>query len=193
MNARQANPNRYCGVAMAFHWSSVALVLALFASGALMTRLTPGSADQFSLYQLHKALGVSLLLLTVARVLWRLVSPRPPTLHHSTRAVALVVHITLYGALLVVPVVGWALVSVSTFAIPTRMFGIATWPHLPVLADLDPIIRASLEPVLSRAHTILAYAFIALVLFHSAAAIRGGRSILARMVPGLPPTRKGSA
>jgi cytochrome b561 len=188
MSAAGDGPRRYGGVAMAFHWVSVVLVLALIATGAVMTRLTPGSVDQFALYQLHKAIGVSVLLLTIARIAWRFVAlrpPSPPDLPRTTRAIAHGVHVGLYVLLLAVPLAGWALVSASTFNIPTSLFGIATWPHLPGLSDLDSASRARIEPVLSRIHVVLAYLISALILLHGTAALWHGRPIVARMLPGL--------
>jgi cytochrome b561 len=92
-------------------------------------------------------------------------------------------HVVLYLCLIAVPLAGWALVSSSTFNIQTSVFGLATWPHLPVLSDLDPASRARLEPILSRVHIALAYVLAGLVLLHSAAAIWHGRDVLARMLP----------
>jgi cytochrome b561 len=179
-------PERYDGFAMALHWLSVALVFALLATGPVMTRLTPGGADQFALYQLHKSLGVTLLLLTVVRWAWRW-HRRPPLLPAHVSAVvssaAELMHVLLYVFLVAVPLAGWALVSSSTLNIQTSMFGLATWPHLPVLSDLDPESRARIEPVLSRVHMTFAYVFAGLVLLHSAAAIWHGRPVMARMLP----------
>jgi cytochrome b561 len=183
---------RYDGAAMLFHWLSAVLVLALIAIGFVMTRLTAGGADQFTLYQLHKSLGVMLLLLTALRFVWRATRQSPPwpsgSLHRG-RAAGLM-HRVLYVCLFAVPLAGWALVSASTLNIPTTLFGLVTLPHFPVLSDLDPASRARVEPVFSRAHAILAYVLAGLVLLHSAAAIWHGRPVLARMAPRWP-RRKG--
>lgn len=188
MSAAGVDPRRHGGVAMAFHWASLVLVVALIATGVVMTRLTPGGVDQFALYQLHKAIGVCVLLLTMARIAWRLAAPRPPwppELPPRARAIAQGVHVGLYVLLVAVPIAGWTLVSASTFNIPTSLFGVTTWPHLPVLSDLDPASRARIEPVLSRGHVVLAYILAGLVLLHGAAALWHGRPILARMLPGI--------
>jgi cytochrome b561 len=181
--------HRYDGVALSLHWLSAALALTLITTGLIMTRLGAGSAGQFALYQLHKELGVTLLLLTALRAAWRAMRPPPPwppEVPHARRTGARLVHAALYLGLLAVPIAGWALVSASAFNIPTSLFGFATWPHLPVLSDLDAASRARIEPVLSRVHAILAYGLATLVLLHSAAAIWHGRSVLVRMVPRWP-------
>jgi cytochrome b561 len=189
MEPMAAPARRYDGAAILLHWSSVALVAALVGTGLVMTRLTAGSADQFALYQLHKALGVTLLLTTLLRCAWRVIRPPPPlpsVLSTTARAAARLGHVLLYLCLAAVPLAGWALVSASPLAIPTSLFGLATWPHLPVLSDLDPASRGRLAPVLARAHAMLAYALVGLVALHSAAALWHGRPVLARMTPGEP-------
>jgi cytochrome b561 len=180
---------RYDSISMSLHWLTAALVFSLIATGLIMTRLQAGSADQFAFYQLHKALGVVLLLLTALRGAWRAMRPPPPwppEVPHPGRLAARIVQAALYLCLVAVPIAGWALVSASPFNIPTSLFGLATWPHLPVLSDLDRASRARIEPVLSRVHAILAYGLATLVLLHSAAAIWHGRSMLARMLPRWP-------
>jgi len=181
-------PLRFGVVEISFHWLTFALASGLMASGLIMTRMAPGSADQFGLYQLHKALGVTLLVLVVARIAWRLMRHPPPwpsAVPPLARAFARVVHATLYLCLIAVPLAGWALVSTSTFNVPTSLFGLGTWPHLPVLSDLDAAGRARIEPILARAHAILAYGLAGLVLLHSGAALWHGKAVLSRMVPGL--------
>jgi cytochrome b561 len=180
--------DHYGGPEMALHWLSATLVVSLLGSGLVMTRLGAGSADQFAAYQLHKALGITLLLVTTVRYALRVTrqAPKdPPALPRAARVAARIVHRALYVALVTVPLFGWALVSVSTFNVPTSLFGLVTWPHLPVLPDLDRDLRVQLEPVLATWHKALAYGLAALVLLHSAAAIWHGRPVLARMVPGL--------
>ena len=94
------------------------------------------------------------------------------------------VHAALYLGLVAVPMTGWTVVSVSPFKIPTSIFGLGTWPTLPVLPDLDPEWRGRIEPVLVQVHAMLAYALIGLVLLHATAAVWHGRTVLTRMVPG---------
>jgi len=179
---------------MSLHWLSVALVVALFGTGLVMTRLAPGSADQFALYQLHKALGVTLLLLTLLRCARRAIRSPPPwpsVVSPSSRVAARLAHGMLYLCLIATPLAGWALVSVSPFNIETSLFGLATWPHLPVLSELDSASRAQIAPVVSRIHAVLAYLFAGLVALHSTAALWHGRPVLARMMPGT--SRRGEA
>ena len=69
---------RYGSVAMTLHWAIAALVLLQFPLALVMEGVEPFSREQFLLYGLHKSVGVTVLLLTAARLAWRWISPPPP-------------------------------------------------------------------------------------------------------------------
>lgn len=60
---------QYGRVAQLFHWLSMLLIVGLAIGGTIMTRLD-GGAQQSQMYQLHVTVGLVVLLLTVARVIW---------------------------------------------------------------------------------------------------------------------------
>lgn len=98
---------RYSTVAIVLHWSIAALVLYNLVSGLAKSLLPAG------FFQFHVSSGVTILILSVVRVLWRLTHRPPPKLPMRAweRGAAHVVHFLLYVAMLVVPLSGWALVS----------------------------------------------------------------------------------
>jgi cytochrome b561 len=147
---------------------------------------------KFQLYQLHKSIGITVLLLALLRLGWRLTHPAPLLPEDMPRSEKLVAHIThwlLYVLQIAVPMAGWALVSVSVLGIPTVLYGAVLWPHLPFLSSIEN--KAPVEALLATAHTWLAYAFICVVGAHIAAALRHHiiirDDILTRIVPGLRP------
>lgn len=181
-------PQRYSAVAIALHWSVAALILTLLAMGLWMTRLPPGSASQFALYQLHKSIGVTVLLLTALRLAWRLFHrppPLPPELGSWERAAARAAHAGLYALTVALPLTGWAMVSASPWNLPTILYGVVPWPHLPVLPDLAN--KAAAEAALKSAHAAGAWAMLALVALHIGAALKHHFAlrddVLARMLP----------
>ncbi|CAN5372644.1 hypothetical protein BH10PSE15_BH10PSE15_02680 [soil metagenome] len=98
---------RYSTVAIILHWAIAAAILYNLASGLLRSLLPTG------FFQFHVSSGITILVLSVARVAWRL-THRPPAflpMRRWERATAHVVHALLYAAILLVPVSGWALVS----------------------------------------------------------------------------------
>lgn len=182
---------RYAAVAIALHWAIAVLLVILVAIGWWMTRgegassAAPGTL-KFEAFQLHKALGILVLLLTLARVGWRLFNPPPPSfviVLPWEKALASAVYFAFYVLMVALPLTGWALVSSSPTGIPTLLFGVIEWPHLP-LPTTDAVAGA-----FDRTHAILAWTTVALIGLHIAGALKhqiiDGENILVRMAPGL--------
>jgi cytochrome b561 len=174
---------------MSLHWTIAIAILALLATGAVMVRLTPGSSLQLDLYQLHKSVGIAVLALSVARLLWRLFDPVPPlpvSLKRWEAALARATHIGFYVLVIVLPLSGWMMVSASVWNIPTVVFGLFTLPHLPVLASLQD--KKPVEDALKEVHEALAIGILVLLLLHVAGALKHHFVLrddtLARMLPG---------
>ena len=179
-------PRRYGWVAMAFHWSIAALILFAFGLGLYMTSLEEGF-EQFQLYQLHKSIGITVLLLAVLRGLWRLMNPHPPLppgMPAWERWLAHFSHYGLYVFMLAVPFIGWAMVSVSPLEIPTFLYNELPWPHLPLGFIAD---REAAEGAFSEAHELMAFTLIFLFCLHVAGALKhhfiARDDVLRRMLP----------
>lgn len=179
------SPARYTAVAMALHWLLALLILALFGLGVYMTDL-PFSPTRLKLYNWHKWAGVSLLLLSVLRLGWRL-SHRPPALPAAvsrampswqTRAYHATHHL-LYLLFFAVPLLGWAYSSAAGF--PIVWFGQIS---LPDLLPADKALAELIKPL----HKLAALALMALAGLHIAAAIKhhwfDRDGLLERMLPG---------
>ncbi|MBY0256778.1 cytochrome b [Methylobacterium sp.] len=188
---RVAPPPRYTRIAIALHWLSALAVLGLIAIGLAMTHGDLAPMRRFQLYQWHKSVGITVLALTLLRLGWRLAHrppPLPASLPAGERAGAHAAHAGLYGLLLGLPLVGWAVVSASPFNLPTLLYGILPWPHLPVLPDLAN--KAAVEAVLKQVHAWGAWFLIGLLLLHVGAALRHHLVLrddtLRRMLPRAP-------
>lgn len=179
---------RYDAVAIILHWTMAAGVLALIAIGLTMTHASLAPGRLFSLYQLHKSIGITILLAALLRLGWRLLH-QPPELPESMppaeKSAAAGVHWLIYVMLLALPLSGWALVSASPMGIPTILYGVVPWPHLPLLGDLTD--KAGAERTIVLVHAWGAYAFAVIVLAHAGAALRHRYvlhdDVLARMLP----------
>lgn len=186
-----ALPARYSSVAIALHWLIAILVIGQLAGGIYMHKL-PDDQDalKFTLYQWHKSFGITVLLLTLLRIVWR-VTHKPPPLPSAMaaweRLVARGAHLAFYGLLLVIPLVGWAVVSSSPFAqsVPTYLFGVVPWPHLPFFENA--VDREALSHNFAELHEALAFAMIGLITLHVAAALKhqfvNRDGVLASMAP----------
>ncbi|MEM8663237.1 MAG: cytochrome b, partial [Pseudomonadota bacterium] len=142
--------SRYTTGAIVLHWAIALLILAQIAGGyAMVEFLRTGSALQYDVFQLHKSLGVAVLILTVARILWRLFNPPPPepaSVNALERTVSHIVHMAFYALLLLIPLSGWFLITVSPIQIETVLFFTdwLPWPHIPGFAALPEAARENL-------------------------------------------------
>jgi cytochrome b561 len=181
---------RYTRVAIALHWVTAAAILALIAVGWIMGDMPKGEA-QFATVQLHKSFGILVLLLSVARVAWRLMNPPPPAppMPALQGAIARGVHIAFYALIILMPLSGWIMVSASPRGIATELFGMVPWPHIPGLADLTPDTKRALHEPLEFVHSKLAWVIIVLLALHVGGALKhhfvDKDGLLARMAPGL--------
>ncbi|TGD98611.1 cytochrome b [Methylobacterium nonmethylotrophicum] len=189
-----AASRRYTIVAIVLHWLIALGILALLALGLAMTRGPLSPMDRFAFYQWHKSIGLTVLVLMALRLAWRLFNPPPPlpeAMPTAERRAAGAAHLALYGLLLAMPLVGWAMVSASPYNIPTVLYGAIPWPHLPVLPELPN--KAAVEGALKLVHSYGAWLLIALLLLHVGAALRHHLVLrddtLWRMLPLVPRAR----
>jgi cytochrome b561 len=160
------------------HWTMAALVLTMLGIGVAMVA---SLADYHRLVSIHRPLGIAILALVVVRFVVRRLSPLPPfppTMSHLERRVATAAEYTMYGLMLVLPLVGWSMLSAARY--PVVLFGSV---HLPFILPHDALLYATLR----RTHTVLAYLLFLTILAHFGAIlfhtliIRDG--MLLRMVP----------
>jgi cytochrome b561 len=176
--ARIAADRRYSSGAIAFHWTIAGLVIFNLLVGLLHDAVPPVRA----LMPAHKAVGITVLALSVLRVAWRL-AHRPPPLPADVRGwergAAHAMHWLLYLLIIVMPLTGWAM---SGGAKPHPF----TWLGLPV--PLLPVSDGAADGAW-RAHVVLGWTMAGLVAIHIAAALRHHwllrDAVLARMAPEL--------
>lgn len=181
---------RYSTVAIVLHWTIAALILLNIWFGWRMSGLK-GMA-QFELFQLHKSIGITVLLLSVVRLGWRLINPAPPypaTMTRLERLAASVMHWLLYGFMIILPLTGWIIVSASPYNLPTVLFETVPWPHLGFVHDLPMTVRQTIETRVGTVHEWFAWSLLSLAAFHAAAALKhhfwNRDDVLSRMLPFL--------
>lgn len=182
---------RYGTVAMTLHWLIAIALVGMIAFGYYLSTLPITDPNLFALVQLHKSIGLTVLVLSVLRVIWRLVNPVPPlpdTLSKPAKILARITHILLYVLIIAIPFNGWAMVSASPLGIPTIWFGLFEWPHIAPLAHLPYDQKEAKEEAIHSVHAWLAYGAGVLLLFHAAAALFHHHLLkddtLRRMLPG---------
>jgi cytochrome b561 len=185
------NRTRYGTVAMSLHWLIAALVIANICLGLYFSSLNRDDPSLFTLVQTHKSIGLTVLVLSVIRLLWRLVNPVPPLpagMSVPLRFAAHASHFLLYFLIIAIPLSGWALVSSSPMGLPTMYFGWFEWPHIGFLADLTRAQKMPLRHDFGTIHVYLAWSAIVLVPIHVLAALYHQflrrDEVLKRMLPG---------
>lgn len=157
-------PQRYPAPAVASHWATALLVLTALPLGIYMSGL-PLSPYKLQLISYHKWIGVTVLLLFVPRLMFRLTQPRPAPVDGPDwqRKLAAVTHGLLYVLLLAIPVTGWLMSSAKGF--PVVYLGLVPLPDL-VAKD------AGLGDLLRNVHETLNYLLIGLLSLHVLAALK---------------------
>lgn len=186
-----SNPaERYSVVAIVLHWVIALAMIGMIFGGWYMTDLPDGAPGQYFLYQLHKSIGITVLLLTVARIIWRVMNP-PPALPDDMNALektaSHLVHLGFYGLMILLPLTGWLYSSVSVkLDVPTVLYGLISWPDVPFV---DALKTEGASGTVNFIHGRLAWLLLALLALHVAGAIKheigSETGVLKRMIPGL--------
>ena len=177
MTTPPQSPARYHSVAIVLHWLLAGLLVYQFALGLRLDELKGG--DKFVAFQLHKSIGITVLLLSLARVALRLFVARPAEFGAGAQKLAArLVHWGFYAVMLLGPLTGWIIVSTAKIKLPTMLFGVVPWPHLPLPAAFN-------EPA-DLAHTVLVWSLPLLIALHVAGVLYHWRlrdEVLGRMFP----------
>lgn len=167
--ASTASP-RYSGIAVSLHWVLALAIVASFSVGVYMHDL-PFSIARIKLFNYHKWAGITILVLSLLRLLWRL-THRPPPLSPRQLAVtpawqqrtAKVSHALMYVLFFAVPLLGWAYSSAA--GLPIVWFGVLPLP------DFVPVNRDMANALLKPLHAYAAFTLGGVVLLHVAAAFK---------------------
>ncbi|HZZ68910.1 MAG TPA: cytochrome b [Phenylobacterium sp.] len=160
-------PARFDAVSRAFHWISVALIVVLFASAWSLSLARDGE-EAAQLLTLHRSLGVTIWVVALARLTWRLrFAVRPPlprSLPAAQRLAAAVTEGALYVLMLVQPITG--LVQSLARGKPFQLF-IFEAPR--VMARDKPLVS-----LFHEIHEATAWLLLGLIGLHVAAALFHG-------------------
>ncbi|EZP33460.1 cytochrome b [Pseudomonas sp. RIT288] len=159
-------PTHFVLLARLLHWLMALMIIAMLFIGAGM--VTSVSQRHEWLIHLHKPLGIAILLLVVVRLLVRFSTRQPPLpadLPGWQVMAAKASHVLLYALMLVLPVLGWAMISASGEPVM-----LSNTLQLPSILPADAQVFA----LLRKAHGYLAYLLFLTVLLHLAAALFHG-------------------
>lgn len=165
---------RYGSVAIFLHWLIAILVIVNIGLALYFDDMPRSNPNLFLLLQTHKSIGLSVLVLSLLRVVWRLINPVPPLpadMNGALKVAARVSHFLLYVLIVAIPLTGWLMVSTSRLGIATPYFGLFDWPNLPFFGGMDAAAKHEAHEFWEGAHVFLAWSAIVLVPIHIAAAL----------------------
>lgn len=189
----QGPADRYSTVAVILHWLIAGLIIWNVLIGWSADELR--GMEKLRAIQPHKTIGITILLLSLARLGWRL-THKPPPLDPSMKAwekaLAHTVHWGLYVLMIGLPLTGWAMSSASKLiTIYPIMLGPIEWPALSFLTNLPADQMRPTHDALEAAHKLMAKAIVyVLAPLHILGALKhqfvDKHDELRRMIPFLP-------
>lgn len=179
--------SRYSLVSIILHWLIAALIIAnVFVGGAMEDA---AGAARAAIFQWHKSIGMTVLILSLVRLGWRIAHPAPPLpadMARWERGLARTTHVIFYVLMIGIPLMGWLGLS-ATGSGGSPLFGIVPMPVLPVPESRD------LADNLFALHKVLVKSIYVVIALHIAGALKhhflDKDIVLHRMLPLLP-TRK---
>jgi len=172
-------------IAIAIHWLMAITIFSLFGLGLYMVELTYYDAWYKGSLDLHKNIGMVLLVALLLRVVWRLVNVTPKSADdeasNAENKTAHYAHLALYGLMGVLMLSGYLISTADGRAI--EVFGQLSIPAL-------PFNFANQEDIAGNMHEILAWTLVLLSLGHGLAALKhhfiNKNNTLLRMIKVIP-------
>ncbi|HZW14615.1 MAG TPA: cytochrome b [Brevundimonas sp.] len=175
--------NRYSTVSLILHWLIAVLVVTQI--GLIWAHEATDGPISREFVNLHKSVGLSILVLTLVRLGWRIANPAIPLpleMPRWQKLLARTNHVLFYVLLLAMPLVGWAASSAAGRDIV--WFGLFNWPLLPIGGGRE------MAGDLMDVHETAAKLLIFLVVLHIVGALKhqfiDRDNVLHRMIPLIP-------
>jgi cytochrome b561 len=166
---------RYTTGAIILHWLIAVLLLTNIGIAWYFNTLH-GEAKTPPV-QLHKSIGISILILSLVRLGWRLAFPPPRAPAHFRgwqKLLSEVVHVGLYVVMIGMPLSGWIFSSASPLirVYPITLFNVVPWPAIGPLTSLPHDQMKAVHGVFTGVHEWLAKGAYVLIALHVAGALK---------------------
>jgi cytochrome b561 len=180
-NQAGMNPSpRYSLGAIILHWLMAILIIA----NVVIALSVEGLPKPEAMYWMgiHKANGITVLLLAVVRIFWRVTHPAPPfpaTMKPWEITLARITHTAFYFLIVAIPLTGWLFVSKASGGKPIDMYGLFNFPGFPFAPDRD------VAEQVAGIHEVLGLGTLGLLALHVAGAAKHMFTDgFVRMIPG---------
>jgi cytochrome b561 len=155
---------RYSTTAIIIHWLMAIMIFGMIGLGIYMADLPKGSDERSWFFALHKSIGLTLALLALFRLCWKIKSPAPALPDYvaaKQKMMATMTHHLLYLMMFIQPVTGY--ISSSFSGYKTKFWGVP----LPHWGWKNP----ELNELFTEIHEISAFCLIALLILHIAGVV----------------------
>jgi len=158
----------YSSVSRFFHWLIAGLIITQFILAELAEWADDNNqaVQQLALLANHKSIGMTIVILAVLRLVWRMFNTPPPLPNSMAlwqQRASAVAHWLMYGLIFAIPISGWLMSSASAYSV--------SWFNLFVFPDLVAPSEG-LADLLHETHEVLAKLLLVVVLVHIAAALK---------------------
>lgn len=185
--------DRYGAVSIAFHWTIAVLLVGMVFFGWWMEGLREAATEgEVALstvsgaYNWHKTIGILVLVLSLARLAWRLAHPVPPLPAHMAgyeKGLARFTHIAFYVIMIGLPIGGYVTASSFGSGFPILLFNEIALPKLPVPQTSD------FQEFAGSVHGAGGWVIFGVLALHVIGALKhhviDRDGVLTRMIPGL--------
>ncbi len=156
--------NSYGIVARLLHWVMAIVIFGMFALGLWMHNLSFYSPWYHTAPNIHKSIGILLFFTLIARIVWRLINPKPDNnyLKPFERKVSHLVHWAMYVILFVLMATGYLISTLGGRSV--SVFDLFDVPSV--------FENKALEKLVGFSHELIAFCLIGLVVLHAAAALK---------------------
>jgi cytochrome b561 len=185
--ATSLRPEAYDPVLRALHWLTAVTFLTALLIGIYASTQVPGTSPRRELLEIHKSLGITVLLLTLLRLFWRMLStpPREPaSFGWLVRLASAANHGALYALMLLMPASGYLNSAAGGYSL--NYFGLFSLPRLVPAGKALSEFGETLHGLAAWAVYLTVGLHVAAVAWHEAVKRDG---TLARMWPGASRTR----
>ena len=154
----------YGWVSIALHWLMALGIFGIFGLGLYMVELTYYDAWYRGSLDLHKSIGLTLLIVWIIRITWRWINTNPEISGGPIeKKAAHYVHLLLYGVMLALMITGYLISTADGRGI--EVFGLFEVPAMSVSFENQ-------EDIAGDIHWLLAWSLILMVTLHAMAAIK---------------------
>ena len=160
-----SSPTAYTPTAKVLHWLVAVAAFGQLALGFWMIQLPNTGGGQAQWFNLHKSIGITLGLVILLRLAWRLTHRTPPlpeAISAWQRSLARFCHFALYVCMVVIPLSGYLGSSFTNY--PIKYFG----HTLPQWGWDSPALKERF----SQVHLTAIVIFVVLIALHVAAVLK---------------------